>query len=248
MSNFNTVTPTNESEEGDLYLLGRGTTSRTQKREIVAAGIANARWSSEAVYLAGSNTVGSDGVNYQAVTDSGAGTPAGVIDPTTDNLETHWVKFVNYKESGGLVKGDIETNSFVKTPEIKVTKIINIDGTETTPVEIPSLENRMAIAWVSFNGKGVPSIINHKNVSTVTSNATGDYTITFKVPLPNDKYTVVTSGRYKVGDTGTDTMQGEQVSPNGQTTTTLRIAAGRSREGYFDGNDLELVNVVIFSG
>ena len=90
MSNFNTVTPTNESEEGDLYLLGRGTTSRTQKREILAAGLANARWSSEAVYLAGSNIVGSDGVNYQAVTDSGTGTSAGVVDPTTDSNAVHW--------------------------------------------------------------------------------------------------------------------------------------------------------------
>ena len=33
MSNFNTVTPTNESEGSDLYLLGRGNTSRTQTRD-----------------------------------------------------------------------------------------------------------------------------------------------------------------------------------------------------------------------
>lgn len=248
MSNFNTVTPTNESQEGDLYLLGRGTTSRTQKREIVAAGLANARWSPEAVYLAGSNIVGSDGVNYQAVTDSGTGTAAGVIDPTTDSSSSHWKKFINYKESGGLVNGDIETNSFVKAPEIKVNKILNVDGTETTPVEIPSLNDRMAVAWVSFNGKGVPSIISSKNVSTVTSNATGDYTITFKEPLPNDMYTVVTSGRYTVGEIDANIVQGEQVSPNGQTTTTLRIAAGRTRAGYAEGNDLELINVVIFGG
>lgn len=188
MSNFNTVTPTNESEEGDLYLLGRGTTSRTQKRDIVAAGIANARWSSEAVYLAGSNTVGSDGVNYQAVTDSGTGTVAGVIDPTTDTNADHWKKFVNYKESGGLVEGFIETNSFVKAPEVRVDTIKGLN------TDLPlNLEPLTPDAYGSFNGIGVPSLLKNLNVSTVTRLTTGVYEVVLKNTMPDDNYVVLVS-------------------------------------------------------
>lgn len=239
MSNFNTVTPTNESEEGDLYLLGRGTTSRTQKREIVAAGIANARWSSEAVYLAGSNIVGSDGVNYQAVTDSGSGTSAGVVDPTTDSSAVHWKKFVNYKETGGLVGGDIETNSFVKAPEIKTNKIIHTDGTETTAVEIPSLNDRLVIARVNFNGTGVVAIREAINVSTVTDNSTGDYTINFLEELPDGNYTVVCTAGDSAGSTSIVTIKG---TPS---TTSLNIVI---RDGNDVLNDRAYVNVVIYGG
>jgi len=187
MSNFNTVTPTNESEEGDLYLLGRGTTSRTQKREILAAGLANARWSSEAVYHAGSNVVGSDGVNYQAVTDSGVGTPAGVVDPTTDTNENHWKKFVNYKETGGLVGGAIETNSFVKAPEIKTNYIQGLN------TDLPlNLEPLTPDAYGSFNGTGsVPDVHKNLNIATVTRTSTGNYKVDLSITMPDAEYIVV---------------------------------------------------------
>ncbi len=193
MSNFNTVTPTNESQEGDLYLLGRGNTSRTQKREIVAAGLANARWSSEAVYLTGSNIVGSDGVNYQAVTDSGTGTAAGAVDPVTDTLESHWKVVKIYKETGGLVNGEIETKDFVKTPEIMVDKILHTDGSETTLVEIPSLENRMIAAACTFKGTGLVSIKTELNVLQVQDQGTGTYRVIFKNPIKGNVNIQVTS-------------------------------------------------------
>ena len=228
MSNFNTVTPTNESEEGDLYLLGRGTTSRTQKREILAAGLANARWSSEAVYHAGSNVVGSDGVNYQAVTDSGVGTPAGVVDPTTDTNENHWKKFVNYKETGGLVGGDIETNSFVKAPEIKTNYIQGLN------TDLPlNLEPLTPDAYGTFYGVATPTLNKNLNVATVTRTSTGIYEVTLSINMPDADYIVVA------------TSEGNEVSVGGLTSTSFTI-----RTFDFGGRpyDRPYISFVVYGG
>lgn len=204
-----------------------------------AQDIVNHRWSSSFKYIKGTVVVASNLERYEAVTDSGTGTPAGVVDPTTDATETHWKKLVNYKETGGLVDGDIETNSFVKSPEIKTNKIIHTDGTETTAVEIPSLNDRLVLARVNFNGTGVVAIREAINVSTVTDNSTGDYTINFLEELPDGNYTVVcTAGDYW-GSTSVVTIKG---TPS---TTSLNIVI---RDGNDVLNDRAYVNVVIYGG
>jgi len=43
-------------------------------------------------------------------------------------------------------------------------------------------------AWVSFNGTGTVAILNSGNVSSITDNGTGDYTINFSANMPDDDY------------------------------------------------------------
>lgn len=45
-------------------------------------------------------------------------------------------------------------------------------------------------AWVNFNGNGVISIRDSLNVSSITDNGTGDYTVNFATPLANANYAV----------------------------------------------------------
>ena len=45
-------------------------------------------------------------------------------------------------------------------------------------------------AWVNFNGTGTVAIRASGNVSSVTDNGTGDYTINFATALPNANYAV----------------------------------------------------------
>ena len=45
-------------------------------------------------------------------------------------------------------------------------------------------------AWVNFNGTGTPSIFNDFNVSSISDEATGDYTINFSNALSNANYAV----------------------------------------------------------
>lgn len=45
-------------------------------------------------------------------------------------------------------------------------------------------------AWVNFNGTGTVAIRAAANVSSITDNGTGDYTINFATPLPDDDYAI----------------------------------------------------------
>ena len=51
-------------------------------------------------------------------------------------------------------------------------------------------------AWVNFNGTGTVAIRAAYNVSSITDNATGQYTVNFTTAMPDANYpTVVTGGR-----------------------------------------------------
>ena len=49
-------------------------------------------------------------------------------------------------------------------------------------------------AWVNFNGTGTVAIRASGNVTSITDNGTGDYTINFTTAMPDANYSVVTSG------------------------------------------------------
>lgn len=48
-----------------------------------------------------------------------------------------------------------------------------------------------ARAWVNFDGTGAVEIRAAVNVSSITDNGTGDYTINFATPMPDANYTIV---------------------------------------------------------
>jgi hypothetical protein len=45
-------------------------------------------------------------------------------------------------------------------------------------------------AWVNFNGTGTVAIRGSGNVSSITDNGTGDYTVNFTTAMPDANYTV----------------------------------------------------------
>ena len=57
-----------------------------------------------------------------------------------------------------------------------------------------------ARAWVNFNGTGAVAIRSSGNVSSITDNGVGNYTINFTTPMPDADYSVnVTAGRGGAG-------------------------------------------------
>jgi hypothetical protein len=50
-------------------------------------------------------------------------------------------------------------------------------------------------AWVNFNGTGTPAIRASANVSSITDNGTGDYTVNLTTAMPDANYAVVTGGK-----------------------------------------------------
>jgi hypothetical protein len=77
----------------------------------------------------------------------------------------------------------------------------------------------IAKAWVNFDGTGTPSIRGSFNVSSITDNGTGDYTVNFTTAMPNANSSVnVTCQR-------TDTTGFEATYSGIRTNTSSNITA-----------------------
>jgi hypothetical protein len=58
-------------------------------------------------------------------------------------------------------------------------------------------------AWVNFNGTGTPAIRASGNVSSITDNGTGNYTVNFTTAMPDVNYSgVIGSGNTTTSDPG----------------------------------------------
>jgi hypothetical protein len=82
---------------------------------------------------------------------------------------------------------------------ISANTFLAADGTPTTEPSIPALDQRMAKAWVNFNGTGAVAIRDSYNVSSVTDFAVGDYVINLAASMPNSNYAVFALGRNEGG-------------------------------------------------
>jgi hypothetical protein len=72
------------------------------------------------------------------------------------------------------------------------------DGTNSTSATNPIMGS--AKAWVNFNGTGTVAIRASYNVSSITDNGTGDYTINFTNAFADTSYSVVCTGATAASD------------------------------------------------
>jgi len=73
------------------------------------------------------------------------------------------------------------TNATLVTPNINSAQVPTISG--TAPLY-------MCRAWVNFNGTGTVAIRASGNVTSITDNGTGDYTVNFTTAMPDANYAV----------------------------------------------------------
>lgn len=69
---------------------------------------------------------------------------------------------------------------------LRADTIANAAGTVSVPTN--TVVNGSAKAWVNFNGTGTVAIRASFNVSSITDNGTGDYTVNFTNALPDANY------------------------------------------------------------
>lgn len=98
-----------------------------------------------------------------------------------------------------------------------------------------------AKAWVNFNGTGTVAIRASFNVSSITDNGTGLYTVNFTNVFSDTNYVIV-------GSTINDGQMGVQISgayngsPATYTTSAVRINTTQANTFY----DCSIVNVAVF--
>ena len=98
-----------------------------------------------------------------------------------------------------------------------------------------------AKAWVNFNGTG-GTIRGSFNVSSITANSTGDYTVNFTTAMPNANYSFL--GTASQDGTGNN---GEIVSILGSTTPTTSLIRIRTQQDNVGVNNPFFVCAAVFS-
>jgi hypothetical protein len=89
-------------------------------------------------------------------------------------------------------------------------------------------------AWVNFNGTGTVAIRASGNVSSITDNGTGDYTVNFTTAMPDANYTITaaTGGNGNTPVAGAFASQVDLGLLSGYTTTSARIYVAKQYSPY----------------
>lgn len=111
---------------------------------------------------------------------------------------------------------------------IKVNAIQNTAG----------VEQYLAKAWVNFNGTGTVAIRASGNVSSITDNGTGDYTVNFTNAMADANYAVLAT------TDGSTNLTSTEISA--QTTSTARIKSTRENNSTTGTYDAAIVCVAVF--
>jgi predicted flavoprotein YhiN len=104
-------------------------------------------------------------------------------------------------------------------------------------------------AWVNFNGTGTVAIRASYNVSSITDNGTGDYTVNFTNALVDADYSATATGGQVSGGFGSAAIQmfvqnsGGNITDTAPTTSSFRFCT-LNFSGSFA--DLIRINVAIF--
>jgi len=100
--------------------------------------------------------------------------------------------------------------------------LVRLDGSARLPAVDGSLLTNLPKAWVNFNGTGTVAIRASGNVTSITDNSAGNYTVNFTTAMPDINYSISamagsgnTSGNLFVSNYG----------GAGVTTTTVRIVS-----------------------
>lgn len=148
---------------------------------------------------------------------------------------------VNFDPNAKLDKSSVSAFMMTVLPSANAPAARTLLGVPT------GIDKQMCKAWVNFNGTGTVSIRDSHNVSSITDNGVGDFTVNFATALQNANY----SFSYTVGGSANlaNMSSGAATAP---TTTALRItsmsAAGAGAGLGFNATDFTYNSVQVFGG
>jgi hypothetical protein len=110
----------------------------------------------------------------------------------------------------------------------------------TSPLAAPSgsAPSYTCRAWVNFDGTGTPAIREDGNVSSITDNGTGDYTVNFTTAMPDTNYAAIASAKRPSGSTEYPGVFTEVFN-----TGSVRLSNVQPGVAFYDSS---IVNVAIF--
>jgi hypothetical protein len=146
--------------------------------------------------------------------------------------------------------GDVE--ALTTLPAVNGTALTGLNGANISSGDIAAARITNALnasgsapiyacrAWVNFNGTGTVAIRASGNVSSITDNGTGDYTVNFTTAMPDANYSAVATGENTIGATRNGPAP---VNYHTYAAASLRILTGDPAGVSLD---FEVVNIAIF--
>ena len=140
-----------------------------------------------------------------------------------------------------IIAADIAANA-VTTAKVADA---NITAAKLSGAQSGSAPIYGARAWVNFDGTGAVAIRGSGNVSSITDNGTGDYTVNFTTAMPDANYGIATAYRRSAA---TDQNLVCVAPANGTTPTTsaIRVRTNIASGGGATSEDTDYVSVAIF--
>lgn len=102
-------------------------------------------------------------------------------------------------------------------------------------------------AWINFNGTGTVAIRGSFNISSITDNGTGDYTLNFTNSMANGNYAVAGAARFSDYINSTVmrvvSLAGLGTLAQSMSTSSVRVSTNYSNGGI---EDVQVVCVTVF--
>jgi hypothetical protein len=118
------------------------------------------------------------------------------------------------------------------------------DGTNSTSATNPILGS--AKAWVNFNGTSTVAIRSSYNVSSITDNGTGDYTVNFTTALVDANYSAIVAGYRSTSSA----LEQQVAQAYNYSTASVRIGTGvftSAGSVLWAAADFPQINLAVFS-
>lgn len=119
-------------------------------------------------------------------------------------------------------------------------QVLTSNGAGALPT-FTTLQQANIVAWINFNGTGTPAANASGNISSITDNGTGDYTLNYTTTLASANYALAGMGVANGG--AAVSLAGNTLSVTSKTTGATRIVTtGTDSASY----DMVNVSVTVF--
>lgn len=161
----------------------------------------------------------SDSVNWEDVLGNFV---AKTGDETIDGIKTFTSSPTAPTPTAGDNSTNIATTAFVNAEIENDVGVANSTLVKTALNASGTAPIYACRAWVNFNGTGTVAIRASGNVSSITDNATGNYTVNFTTAMPDANYSIAVCG----GETGSTPIYRVDVLTPTSFRTTINADAG----------------------